>query len=84
MLGQSTLTNPAAAASNNRLFIYEVEGLRQTLRSDQSEHSIRTSSTVLISVPYNRMNEEMRRITRLGGKIVNIRPAIAPEASADD
>lgn len=85
MLGQSTLTNPAAPASSNRLFVYEVEGLRQTLQSDQADHSIRTSSTVLISVPYNRMNEEMRRITRLGGKIVNIRPAsVASEAPADD
>lgn len=27
-----------------------------------------------MTVPYNRMNEEMKRITRLGGKIVSIRP----------
>ncbi|NJR67286.1 MAG: phycobilisome linker polypeptide [Synechococcales cyanobacterium CRU_2_2] len=92
MLGQSALTQASSSASNHRLFLYEVEGLRQTDQSDQSDHAIRASGTVLISVPYNRMNEEMRRITRLGGKIVGIQatsagqelPANAEEASAGD
>jgi hypothetical protein len=34
----------------------------------------------MILVPYSRMNHEMRRITRLGGKIVNIRPLAAQES----
>jgi phycocyanin-associated rod protein len=29
---------------------------------------------VFIKVPYSRMNEEMQRITRMGGKIVSIKP----------
>jgi hypothetical protein len=28
----------------------------------------------MITVPYNRMNEEMQRINRMGGKIVSIQP----------
>jgi phycocyanin-associated, rod len=84
MLGQSALTQASSSASNNRLFVYEVEGLRQTDQSEGSDHAIRASGTVLISVPYNRMNEEMRRITRLGGKIVGIRPTRGGEEFVED
>jgi ferredoxin--NADP+ reductase len=35
---------------------------------------IRQSGSVFITVPYNRMNQEMQRITRMGGEIVSIRP----------
>ncbi|HEY9698493.1 MAG TPA: ferredoxin-NADP reductase [Trichocoleus sp.] len=73
--------NPSAAggASNtqygNRLFVYEVEGLRQNEETDRMDYPIRKSGSVFITVPYARMNQEMQRITRMGGKIVSIRPA---------
>lgn len=72
--------NPSAAgkASNtiygNRLFVYEVEGLRQNLETDKADYPIRKSGSAYITVPYGRMNQEMQRITRLGGRIVSIRP----------
>lgn len=62
------------ADSNNRLFVYEVEGLRQNSVTDKMAHSIRRSGSVLITVPYNRMNQEMKRITGMGAKIVSIKP----------
>ncbi|MGB3614193.1 MAG: ferredoxin-NADP reductase [Elainellaceae cyanobacterium] len=72
--------NPSAVggSSNNtaygsRLFVYEVEGLRQNSVSDRTNYPIRRSGTTLVTVPYDRMNEAMRRITRMGGKIVSIR-----------
>jgi phycocyanin-associated rod protein len=72
-----------------RYFQYEVEGLRQSDATDNSDYSIRSSATTLIRVPYNRMNEEMQRINRMGGRIVNIRPwtaealaSAAPKAEA--
>jgi len=71
MLGQSAL--------DGQVFIYEVEGLRQNEQTATQSYPVRNSSTVLIQVPYSRMNNEMRRITRLGGKIVNIRPLTAQE-----
>jgi len=37
-------------------------------------YPIRRSGTVFITVPYTRMNQEMQRIARMGGKIVSIRP----------
>ncbi|BAY31949.1 CpcD phycobilisome linker domain protein [Nostoc carneum NIES-2107] len=74
MLG-SVLTRRSSSGSDNRVFVYEVEGLRQNEQTDNNRYQIRNSSTIEIQVPYSRMNEEMRRITRLGGKIVNIRPA---------
>jgi hypothetical protein len=67
--GRSSGNTPSA----NRYFQYEIAGLRQTYETDKIGYPIRSSSSVFITVPYNRMNEEMQRITRLGGKIVNIR-----------
>ncbi len=75
--------NPSAAGgaansqSGNRLFLYEVEGLRQNQETDKMDYPIRRSGTVLITVPYSRMNQEMQRITRMGGRIVSIRPMAA-------
>ncbi|NEO28093.1 MAG: ferredoxin-NADP reductase [Kamptonema sp. SIO4C4] len=58
----------------SRMFVYEVAGLRQNERTDSLKYPVRRSGSVFITVPYNRMNEEMRRITRLGGKILSIKP----------
>jgi hypothetical protein len=68
MLGVSSPT------SDNRVFVYEVEGLRQNDQTENNKYPVRNSSTILIQVPYTRMNDEMRRISRLGGRIVGIRP----------
>ena len=65
----------------NRLFVYEVEGLSRN--SVDTKVPIRSSGTVFITVPYSRMNQEMRRINSLGGKVISIKPAGA-EAPAQD
>ncbi len=57
-----------------RYFKYEVVGLRQNDETDRMGFPIRSSASVFITVPYSRMNEEMQRITRMGGKIVSISP----------
>ncbi|MEM1168483.1 MAG: ferredoxin-NADP reductase [Cyanobacteria bacterium P01_H01_bin.35] len=57
----------------SRSFVYKVEGLRQSETTDKLNNPIRSSGTVYITVPYARMNQEMRRITRMGGKIVSIK-----------
>ena len=64
--------------SDSRYFVYEVEGLRQNEETTNNGYQIRSSSTVLLTVPYSRMNEEMQRITRLGGRIVKIHPQSSP------
>jgi ferredoxin--NADP+ reductase len=72
--------NPSAAGSasntayGSRLFIYEVEGLRQDQQSNPVGSQVRRSGNVLITVPYSRMNQEMQKILRSGGRIVSIRP----------
>ncbi|WP_071517526.1 ferredoxin-NADP reductase [Geitlerinema sp. PCC 9228] len=58
----------------SRCFVYEVVGLRQNPETDKTNYPIRRSGSTFITVPYHRMNEEMRRITRMGGKIVSIKP----------
>lgn len=72
MLGQSALTRASSPSFENRVFVYEVTGLRQNDQTDRTNYPVRNSSNVYIQVPYSRMNEEMRRIARLGGKIVAI------------
>jgi phycocyanin-associated rod protein len=74
MLGQSALVNAASTPSDSRVFVYEVQGLRQNEENDKNSYPFRSSSSVFIKVPYHRMNQEMRRITRMGGTIVNIQP----------
>jgi len=81
MATQSPLLSASGLDSGNRVFVYEVEGLRQNDQTENQNYPVRNSSTVLIRVPYSRMNDEMRRITRLGGRIVNIRPLAAQEHS---
>lgn len=74
MLGQTAAGSPANTQAGSRFFRYEVSGLAQNQETDQTNYPIRQSGSVFITVPYSRMNEEMRRILRLGGKIVSIQP----------
>jgi ferredoxin--NADP+ reductase len=69
------------SAANNRLFVYEVIGLRDTQSSEGTSNKIRRSGSLFITVPYQRMNQEMRRIAKLGGKILSIRPFSATTES---
>lgn len=73
MLGQAT-PSASSSSANSRIFIYEVTGLRQNDETDNSAYPVRNSGSTLHQVPYGRMNSEMRRITRLGGKIIKIYP----------
>ena len=84
MLGRSILgSNPFG---DSRVFIYEVAGLRQTDRTEQDNHAIRKSSTVMMPVAFNRMGEFMQQMNRLGGQIVSIHPLneSIPTTSASD
>jgi hypothetical protein len=64
----------AVATSSNRLFRYEVIGLKQNNETDKSSHAIRHSGSVFVTVPYNRLNVELQKISRLGGKVVGLHP----------
>ncbi|MDZ7957897.1 MAG: phycobilisome linker polypeptide [Aulosira sp. DedQUE10] len=61
-------------AYQNRSFQVEVSGLQQNEVTNQNNYPIRSSATLLITVPFSRFNQELQRINRLGGKIVNIQP----------
>lgn len=83
MLGQSALVGARSGAVSNRVFVYEVEGLHQSDQTDLNRYPVRQSGTVQFKVPYARMNEELRRINRLGARIVSIKPLTVEEADAD-
>ncbi len=71
----SSLSGSAGnSAANSRRFVYEVIGLRDSQSSNCANSAIRRSGSTFITVPYQRMNQELRRIANMGGKIVNIRP----------
>ncbi len=72
MLGQYAASK--AANTDSRVFVYEVAGLSQNEVTDLSRSPIRSSQSQFMQVPFHRMNEEMRRVTKLGGEIVSIRP----------
>ncbi|MGB2926147.1 MAG: phycobilisome linker polypeptide, partial [Limnothrix sp.] len=78
------ITSTAKSTGNisyaSRMFVYEVVGLGGDGRNENS--FIRKSGSVFITVPYSRMNQEMKRITKMGGKIVNIRPATEAASEA--
>ncbi len=82
MLGTSVISGRSTSLSGNRIFVYEVTGLKQNDENQLNNYPFRTSSSVFIQVPYNRMNQEMLRISRMGGKIVSIRPL--GESVSDD
>jgi ferredoxin--NADP+ reductase len=74
MYNPSVSGGSATSVSGSRLYRYEVKGLRQNAETDKMDNPIRKSGSVFITVPYNRMNQEMQRLTRMGGEIVSITP----------
>ncbi|NJM47904.1 MAG: phycobilisome linker polypeptide [Alkalinema sp. RU_4_3] len=67
--------------TSDRVFVYEVEGLRQTPETEQAVASIRNSTT-MIQVPFSRMGDFMQRMNRLGGRIVAIRSSGSEQQDA--
>ncbi|NJK73600.1 MAG: photosystem I reaction center subunit XII [Microcoleus sp. SU_5_6] len=84
MLGQVVAGKSGSAPSANRYFRYEVAGLRQSDDTENIDYSIRSSASTFITVPYNRMNQEMQRLTRMGAKIVSIQPLSAIAESSPE
>ena len=82
MFGQTIVGTGGISSSASRVFRYEVTGLKQNEETDKNNHGIRRSGSVFVTVPYSRMNEEMQRITRLGGKIVNIESLTSDSANS--
>ncbi|WP_204139283.1 phycobilisome linker polypeptide [Halomicronema sp. CCY15110] len=74
MMGQHAFGTATASPSKGRMFLYEVTGMRQNQETDKNGYPIRQSGSTFIKVPYSRMNQEMQRITRMGGEIVSIKP----------
>ncbi len=69
----TTQTDTSNTEFGERRFIFEVVGLCQKGDVDL-DYSLRSSGSYFFTVPYYRMNQEIRRINRLGGHIVNITP----------
>ncbi|MBT9313596.1 phycobilisome linker polypeptide [Leptothoe kymatousa] len=72
MLGQYSTSR--LSTTDSRIFVYELAGLNENEVTANHRSPIRQSHTQFVQVPFHRMNEEMQRISLLGGKIVSIRP----------
>ena len=84
MLGSSFIGGRTISPSKNRVFIYEVTGLKQNENNDNNSYQFRSSNSTFIRVSYSRMNEEMQRIGKMGGTIVNIQSLDSFQASKED
>lgn len=60
--------------AGRRIFRVEVSELRQSDEADRSSYPIRLSGSTSITVPFSRLNDELRRINRMGAKVVSIEP----------
>lgn len=76
MHGQTSVGSAAGTEAGRRIFRVEVTGLRQGQGTDLNAYPIRQSGSTFVTVPYSKLNEEMRRISRLGGKIVAVEPVV--------
>ena len=75
MLGKSLIRRSLESPLDDRVFIYEVKGLKQNYQKHSNRYLFRTSSgSIFLKVPYSQMNQQMRRIALLGDKIVNVSP----------
>ena len=74
MYNSSAAISSGNTAYKNRMFVYEVVGLSRNGNNGTLKAPIRSSGSVFFTVPYSRMNQEMRRINRLGGQVVSIKP----------
>jgi phycocyanin-associated rod protein len=81
MFGQTTLGSGNLNDASNRVYRIEIEGMRQNVNPDKVSYSIRNSGRTFITVPYNRMNEQLQRINRMGGKVLSIEP-LTPDGDA--
>ncbi|MEM9771089.1 MAG: ferredoxin-NADP reductase [Cyanobacteria bacterium P01_D01_bin.73] len=79
MYSSSAIGSNSGATAGNRLFRYEVSGIRN---NGAGQAPVRKSGSVFITVPYSRMMDEMRRIINLGGKILSITPVNAASSDA--
>jgi phycocyanin-associated rod protein len=85
MLGQSAFSRGFSVTADRRIFIYEVTGLQPNNITAQSDPQIRTSASTFVQVPFNRMNEKMQQILRMGGKIIGIQPlSETPQVSGSE
>ncbi|MGK7946088.1 MAG: DUF1816 domain-containing protein [Microcystaceae cyanobacterium] len=74
-MDQANQSNPDTYPNNNgRSFLYEVV-FSSSSQAKSSQRSNRQAKKIF-KVPYERMAQEMKRIARLGGTIVNITPVI--------
>jgi phycocyanin-associated rod protein len=64
MLGQSALVG-SNGVSANRVFVYEVSGLRQTEESDNNAYDFRRSGSVFLKVPVSVQGGHQLRTKRV-------------------
>ncbi len=51
MLGSSVIGGSSGSPSKNRVFVYEVTGLKQNESNDNNNYQFRSSSSVFVRVP---------------------------------
>lgn len=56
------------------MYVFEVIGLGQGADAGVTKATVRQSGSTCFQIPYSRMSQTVQRISRMGGKILSIRP----------
>lgn len=69
--------------NSDRIFLYEVVLPSSADQGENRQNWQNRQAKVIFKVPYSRMNQEMKRIAKLGGKILKITPISGLENPSD-
>ena len=64
MSGMTTTANTSISESGSRMMTIEVTGVRR--------QDVMRTSNYTVKVPYSRMSQTIKNISRMGGKVANI------------
>ncbi|MFS8884733.1 phycobilisome linker polypeptide [Synechococcus sp. H70.2] len=73
MFGQSTSSPEALTEAGSRVYRIEYTGLLNPPEALSTSEKVRRS-TATLTVPYSRLSAEMRRILRMGGRVLRVIP----------
>ena len=74
MLAPTAFSRASSSTFSNRIYVFEVSGLAETSRTDSHVYNIRNSATCYYKVAFSQMNQMLRKINQLGGKVLSIKP----------
>ena len=74
MLAPTAFSRASSSTYSNRIYVFEVSGLAENSSTGSHVYCIRNSATCFYQVSFTQMNQMLRKINQLGGKVLSIQP----------